>query len=191
MVCCGVLALQGAFREHCEMLKSLNCNVIEIRELNDLHGIDGIIIPGGESTVMRKLGNQMGLLKEIQRMAKNDKIPVFGTCAGLILLSKTIQNDKEDNGLALLDVCVERNSYGSQLDSFVQKVSSCLGEIEGVFIRAPKIISTAENVEILATFKHEVVAVRQGNVLGCSFHPELTRDSRFHEYFIAMCMENK
>jgi len=163
----GVLALQGAFIEHVEMLKSLGVKAVEVRTAKDLNGLDGLIIPGGESTTMNLL------IGEIKKNMKN--CPIFGTCAGAILLSQ--QN--------LLNIDVERNAYGSQLDSFEDDFQFQGHNFHGIFIRAPKIIKVGPKVEVLAkNSKDEIVLVREGNYLAATFHPELTEDAIIHKYFI-------
>lgn len=165
----GVLALQGAFFEHIKILQKLNVETIEVRTVEDLIELDGLIIPGGESTTMNLL------IGEIKKQMKN--LPIFGTCAGAILLSQ--QN--------LLNIEVERNAYGSQLDSFEDKFEFLGDKINGIFIRAPKILKVGPKVEILAkNSKGEIVLVKEGNYLAATFHPELSEDTKIHEYFLKM-----
>lgn len=168
----GVLALQGAFVEHIKVLNKLGVQFSEVRTVEDLKNIDGLIIPGGESTTMNLL------IGEIKKHMKN--LPIFGTCAGAILLSQ--QN--------LLDIEVERNAYGSQLDSFEDDFKFLGANFHGIFIRAPKIVKVGPKVEILAkNSKDEIVLVREKNYLAATFHPELTEDTRIHEYFIQIVLE--
>jgi 5'-phosphate synthase pdxT subunit len=183
----GVLALQGAFREHIEALKALGVDAVEVRLPEQLDGLDGLIIPGGESTAIGKLAVKYGLQEAIRRYAEMGK-PVYGTCAGMILLSNDI--GREQPLLGVMNVKVERNAFGRQLDSFETGISiPALGEepFPGVFIRAPKIESIGEGVEVLAKLSDGTpVAARQDNMLVTAFHPELTDDLRFHRYFLAM-----
>ncbi|MDR4945045.1 pyridoxal 5'-phosphate synthase glutaminase subunit PdxT [Neobacillus cucumis] len=186
----GILALQGAVREHSRQIEELGCEVILVKSVEDLIGINGLVLPGGESTTMRKLLDRYDLLEPIRAMADKG-IPMFGTCAGLILLAKTIVGYDSPH-LGLMDVVVERNSFGRQVDSFevglsVQGVGE---EIPAVFIRAPHIVAAGENVEILAKHEERIVLARDGQFLGCSFHPELTEDSRIIKYFIEMVRES-
>ena len=183
----GILALQGAFREHKEMLYKINPEIkcIEIRQKNDLEKIDGIILPGGESTVQGKLLKHLDMLKILQEKIKNG-LPVMATCAGLILLAEKIDNDS-NTYLATLPVTVRRNAYGRQLASFKTTAEfGNIGNIPMTFIRAPYIVSVSEGVDVLATVDGNIVAARQGNQLVCSFHPELNEDERFHRYFVQM-----
>ena len=181
----GVLALQGAFIEHERMLRELGADCFEIRQLRDISGqIDGIVIPGGESTVQGKLLRELGIIEPLRKMIRNG-LPVFGTCAGLILLAKSIDGGEPPH-LAVMDITAKRNAYGRQLGSF-----STEGEFQGIgripmtFIRAPY-ISSADGAEILAAVDGKAVAARQGNILVTAFHPELTSDARVHGYFLDM-----
>lgn len=185
----GVLALQGAVREHICQIQSLGCEAIEVKTLNDLNELKGLVLPGGESTVMRKLLDRYGLLEPIRSLAKTG-VPMFGTCAGLILLAKEIVGYEEAH-LKLMDVVVERNSFGRQVDSFEVEISveKIGGNIPAVFIRAPHIVSVGPGVEILAEYDGRIVLAKEGHYLGCSFHPELTGDTRLMEYFIEMVKE--
>jgi pyridoxal 5'-phosphate synthase pdxT subunit len=159
----GVLSLQGNFKEHIDVLKKLNVNVIEVRENKHLNNLDGLIIPGGESTTIMKLINDYKL--------NLSNIPIFGTCAGCIIMSK----------LNLIDIEVQRNAYGSQLDSFIGRLDNGLN---GVFIRAPKIIKVGKDVEILAKYNNEIVLVRQNKNLASTFHPELNNEISVHKLFL-------
>lgn len=183
----GVLALQGAFNEHIDIIKSLGHEGIEIRKAEQLNNLDGIILPGGESTAMGKLLDDFQI-KETLVNKINNGLPVWGTCAGMILLAKELDGD-ENAHLKVMDIKVKRNAYGSQLDSFVtneviEEISE--KEIPMVFIRAPYIVDIDEKVDLLHKVDGNIVAVRQGNMLATSFHPELTNDTTFHEYFIKM-----
>ena len=183
----GVLALQGAFREHIEALRKLGAEAVEVRLPEQLEGLDGLIIPGGESTAIGKLAVKYGLLEAIQRFATSGS-PVYGSCAGMILLSNDVGRDQPL--LDLMDVKVERNAFGRQLDSFETDLSvPALGaeRFPAIFIRAPKIESVGEGVEVLAKLDDGTpVAARQGNMLVTAFHPELSSDLRFHQYFLDM-----
>ncbi|MDR1158071.1 MAG: pyridoxal 5'-phosphate synthase glutaminase subunit PdxT [Oscillospiraceae bacterium] len=185
----GVLALQGAFQEHRNMLSALGVESIEIRRRGDfVRGVDGLIIPGGESTVVGMLLAEYGLLAPI-RAAVRAGLPVFGTCAGLILLSKRIQtpHGTARGPLGEMDIVTQRNAYGRQLGSFQTTTRfEGVGDVTAVFIRAPHIVQTADHVEVLARVNGKIVAVRQGRLLATAFHPELTADTRIHQYFLAL-----
>ena len=185
----GVLALQGAVKEHIQQIELLGHDAVAVKTSDDLCGIEGLILPGGESTTIGKMLERNDLLKPIKAMAQQG-VPMFGTCAGLILLAKKIRNSKTPH-LSLMDVEVERNSFGRQVDSFEVPLSipSIGDEITAVFIRAPHIVSIDEHVEILATYEERIVLARDGQFLGCSFHPELTDDVRILEFFIGMVNE--
>ena len=186
----GVLALQGDVREHCAALEKIGVEVREVRVPPAREGVDGLIFPGGESTAIAHLLNTSGL-REGLASSIGDGLPVFGTCAGLILLSSKILDGRDDQwSFSALDVTVRRNGYGRQIASFETVVDiNDLGEFPGVFIRAPKIESIGQTVSVLATHDHgdgeHPVLVRQANLWGCSFHPELTIDTRLHEAFVA------
>lgn len=182
----GVLALQGAVREHVRQIESLGCVAVEVKSEDDLVGLNGLVLPGGESTTMRKLLDRYALVEPIRKLAQKG-IPMFGTCAGLILLAKEIVGYEEAH-LNLMDVVIERNSFGRQVDSFeVELAVEQIGvDIPAVFIRAPHIVSVGPHVEVLATYDGRIVLAKQGQYLGCSFHPELTDDSRLMKYFVNM-----
>jgi 5'-phosphate synthase pdxT subunit len=188
----GVLALQGDFREHIEMIKLLGVETREIRFPEQLDEVDGLIIPGGESTTINKLFDKYGFRKKLHEFYESGK-PLFGTCAGLIVLSKEARG--EEKQLGLIDIDVERNAYGRQIDSFEQRISLNLNhkaekkDFNSVYIRAPKIIRKGEGVKVLGLHDDEIVLARQKNVLVSSFHPELTDDTRIHRYFIEMIRE--
>lgn len=182
----GVLALQGAFIEHVKVLDKLKLKNKQVRTKDGLVGIDGLIIPGGESTAIGKLLEWQGMKSDIRKRAGKD-LAVWGICAGLILLAKEVDSVYS---MELLDVEVKRNAYGRQLQSFTAPLSSeKFNNLEGVFIRAPKILSSGDNVEVLARYKKEPVLVKQGSILGATFHPELTEDTRIHEYFAKVCQK--
>ncbi len=182
----GVLASQGAFAEHIAVLQQLGIEALPVRLPGELEGVDGLIIPGGESTSISKLMLDYNLASEITSRAKNE-LPVFGTCAGMILLA-TGNSDSEVKPLGLMKIAVERNAFGRQRESFETELSiPVLGEkpFPGVFIRAPKIEQVNSRVEVLSRLAdNTIVAVRQGKMLAAAFHPELTDDLRFHQYFL-------
>ena len=188
----GILALQGAFEEHEKVLEKLGVASVEIRNLDDFQqhqsDLSGLIMPGGESTTMGKLLRDQQMLIPI-REAILSGLPVFGTCAGLILLAREITSQEESH-LATMDIVVERNAYGRQLGSFYTE-AECkgVGKIPMIFIRGPIISSLGEDAEILATVDDQIVAAQEKNMLVTSFHPELTDDVRLHQYFIKMCKE--
>ena len=188
----GILALQGAFEEHAKVLEKLGVVSVEIRNLDDFQQVQsdlsGLILPGGESTTMGKLLRDQNMLISLRGAILND-LPVFGTCAGLILLAKKITSQEESH-LATMDIVVERNAYGRQLGSFYTE-AECkgVGQIPMTFIRGPIISSVGEGVEILATVDDQIVAAQEKNMLVTSFHPELTDDVGLHQYFINMCKE--
>ena len=188
----GILALQGAFEEHEKVLEKLGVASVEIRNLDDFQqhqsDLSGLILPGGESTTMGKLLRDQQMLIPI-REAILSGLPVFGTCAGLILLAKEITSQEESH-LATMDIVVERNAYGRQLGSFYTE-AECkgVGKIPMTFIRGPIISGFGEGVEILATVDDQIVAAQEHNMLVTSFHPELTDDVGLHQYFINMCKE--
>lgn len=192
----GVLALQGAFIEHVYVLRSLGVDAVEVRLPRELDDLDGLIIPGGESTTVGKLAVTYGLVEPIRVMADAGK-PVWGTCAGLIFLARTVEG-LEQPLLGLIDLTVERNAFGRQVDSFEAEVlAPCLDAVSqpdqkgcpfhAVFIRAPLITAVGEGVEVLARLDGGgIVAARQDHLLVTAFHPELTTDTRFHRYFLTM-----
>lgn len=183
----GVLALQGAFIEHEKILKQLGVDVVEVRLPQHLEGLDGLIIPGGESTTIGKLAVEYGLLEPLRDFASRK--PTWGTCAGMILLAKDIGSDRQPL-LGLMDICVSRNAFGRQVDSFeTDLVIPAVGEapFHAVFIRAPIVAEADAQVTVLATLDDgRIVAVQQGHLLATAFHPELTGDSRLHRHFVHM-----
>lgn len=191
-ICVGVLALQGAFREHARMLESLGLRAVEVRSPRHLEDVRGLILPGGESTVIGHLLQEWELMEPIRRRARAG-MPVYGTCAGLILLCEEIESYPQQPRLGLLDVTVRRNAFGRQANSFEAPIM--VGDMEGepfpaVFIRAPVLTRTGARVRVLAQVGTQAVAVRQGAILGTSFHPELTGDVRVHQYFSGMVQES-
>lgn len=182
----GVFALQGAFIEHEHALEKLGVQTVEIRRrAHFTDGLDGIILPGGESTVQGKLLKEEGLLEPVKEGVKAG-LPVFGTCAGLILLAHELSNDPNVY-FGTMDVTVRRNAYGRQLGSFRADLDfKPIGSFPAVFIRAPYIEKAEKGVEVLATCDGKIVAARQRNMLATAFHPELTDDLRIHQYFLDM-----
>ncbi|QPC84331.1 pyridoxal 5'-phosphate synthase glutaminase subunit PdxT [Phototrophicus methaneseepsis] len=187
----GVLALQGAFIEHQKSLIALGAETRQVRLPSDLEGLDGLIIPGGESTTIGKLATAYGLIEPLRQFA-TDK-PTWGTCAGLIFLAKNIGIDSQPI-LGLMDITVNRNAFGRQIDSFeVDLPIKGLGEdpFHAVFIRAPSVTAVQGDVDVLSRLPDEtIVAVREGHLLGTAFHPELTSDLRLHRYFYDMVEQN-
>ena len=177
----GVLALQGNFREHAAALERLGADVVEVRLPQELEGLDGLVLPGGESTAMTRLMRLYGLEEAIRRFGA----PVLGTCAGMILLDRA--------HLGLVDVKVERNAYGRQVASFEADLQLEEDEepLRGVFIRAPRVADVGPNVEVLAEHEGEPVLLREGRFLVASFHPELTDDPRVHERFLELVGEEQ
>ena len=186
----GVLAMQGAYEEHINILQDLDVSPVEIRNKNDLQNIDGIIIPGGESTTMGKLIRTLDIYDDLKEKIESG-MPVWGTCAGMILLAKSICNDDTVH-LGTMDIEVKRNAYGRQLGSFntKSKVKDIGEDIKMVFIRAPYIENIDDNVEVLSIVDNNIVAAKENNMLVTSFHPELTSDYRVHKYFLKMVEEN-
>lgn len=187
----GVLGLQGGFREHREHLEALGAATRIVRVPDDLDGLDGIVIPGGESTVLDKLSRAFGLADPL-RDAITAGLPVLATCAGLILCSTQIEDAAPgQRSLGVLDVQVHRNAFGTQLDSFetTLDVAGIGPDIEAVFIRAPIVVSAGPGVQVIAQVGEQIVGVRHGTITALSFHPELTSDSRIHHDFIEQCCE--
>lgn len=187
----GVLALQGAVTEHIRMIEQLGAEAITVKKLEQLDELDGLIIPGGESTTISKLMHAYGFMEAIRVFSDQEK-PIFGTCAGLILLAKHIEPDGGTH-LDLMNIRVQRNGFGRQRESFEANldVKGMDEPFQAVFIRAPYIIEVGPHVEVLTTYKDKIVAARQGHLLCSAFHPELTDDMRFHHYFIDMVKESK
>jgi 5'-phosphate synthase pdxT subunit len=185
----GVLALQGDFDAHAKALERAGAEAVEVRGVDELNTIDGLVIPGGESTTMLKLLNFMNLMEPLREFVRNK--PVFGTCAGAILLAKNVENPKQES-FGVIDLTVERNAYGRQLDSCVAHIKPDAefekrageGEVEAVFIRAPIIRRAGPGVKVLAEYAGDPVLVEQGRHLVATFHPELTLDSRVHTLFL-------
>lgn len=189
MTTIGVLALQGDFREHIQMLKKCNVNPVEVRLPEDLKDVDGLIIPGGESTAIGNLMQRHNLDREIIKKHRKG-MAVYGTCAGAILISKNIVGSSQPH-LNFLDISVKRNDYGRQVDSFENELSiDGIGKFKGIFIRAPVIEKVSNGIKVLSKFNNNPVLVQHKNILASTFHPELTNDKRVHEYFVEM-VKNK
>jgi len=182
----GVLALQGDFQEHCEALKRIGAECREVRLPEDLDGLDGLILPGGESTTFGKLATTFGLLDPLKILSKS--APFWGTCAGLVFMAREVGHEQPI--LGIMDIVVERNAFGRQVDSFeedleIEGLSG--GPFHGVFIRAPEIKGVGPDVEVMCRLNNgRIVAARQGHFLVTAFHPELTDDDRLHRYFLEM-----
>lgn len=186
----GVLSMQGAYAEHISILKSLEVHTVEIRNKEDLKEIDGLIIPGGESTTMGKLIRVLDIYDDLKEKIESG-LPVWGTCAGMILLAKSIYED-DTKHLATMDIEVRRNAYGRQLGSFGTKsfVKGIGEDVEMIFIRAPYIESVGKKVEVLSVIDGNIVAAKENNMLVTSFHTELTEDNRVHKYFVNLVKNN-
>jgi len=186
----GVLAVQGDFALHRKMLDKIGVSSVVVRTAEDLKNCDALIMPGGESTTFLKLLNRNNMFDDVREFAENK--PVMGTCAGLIVLAKNVVNDTFTT-LSLLDISVERNGYGRQIDSFIDDVIVPVfkekNRFSGVFIRAPRIISIGKNVEPVGFYNDEIVMVKSNNILALTFHPELTEDTRIHRYFLEEFVE--
>ncbi|UBV43595.1 pyridoxal 5'-phosphate synthase glutaminase subunit PdxT [Deinococcus taeanensis] len=189
----GVLALQGAFREHRRHLESLGAQVAEVRLPADLEGLHGLVLPGGESTTMARLMTEYDLWAPIRALHDRGG-QLWGTCAGAILLSREVQGAPPQFGrqdsLGLLDVTVQRNAFGRQIDSFTTElpVTGLDAPLPAVFIRAPAFVRVGVGVEVLSEFEGRAVTVRHNRVLATAFHPELTDDNRLHELFVQQCL---
>jgi 5'-phosphate synthase pdxT subunit len=182
----GALAVQGDFAAHTRMLGRLGVEAIEVRRSDEMESIDGLIFPGGESTTMLKFLVEENLAPAIKEFAASGR-PIFGTCAGAILLAREAVNPAQAS-LDLIDITVERNAFGRQVDSFIDYVDTVMegGRMEAVFIRAPRIRRVGRGVEVLASLDGEPVMVRERNILAATFHPEMTADSRAHRLFLNM-----
>ena len=186
----GVLSFQGDFAKHAQRLEELGAAVVSVRTPEAVRQIDGLIIPGGESTTIGMLMERFGLLEAVREEA-GTRLAVFGTCAGAILLAKEIRESDQPR-LALMEMEVQRNAYGRQIDSFEASFSSREFRevpLRGVFIRAPIITRVDAPAETIATYEEHPVVVRQGNLLAATFHPELTEDVRLHQYFVNIIRE--
>jgi len=181
----GVLAIQGDYEKHKTRLEQLGAKVTLVRKPEQLDGIDAIVIPGGESTTFLNFLEEHGFLERLRQFVATK--PAFGTCAGAILLAKEVENPPQAS-LGVLDIRIRRNGYGRQIDSSIREGKTRLGDVplEMVFIRAPKIVSTGNAVEVLATESGDPVIVRQGKIMAATFHPELSDDTRVHQEFLNM-----
>ena len=187
----GVLALQGAFEAHQHVLRDLGVETVQVRTSADLELVDALVMPGGESTTMSHLLQTSGLFDAIDARLKQG-MPVFGTCAGMILLAKVVLDGRSDQrSFGAIDIDVKRNAYGRQIDSFEADIAldGLVGDFHAVFIRAPQVSRIGEDVTVLARHKEDVVLARQGSVMVASFHPELTNDARIHSMFIGLLQE--
>ena len=182
----GVLALQGDFEAHASVLSGLSAEVVEVRRVAELSGLHGLVIPGGESTTLLNLMADEPWFPALKRFV-SDGAAVMGTCAGAILLAREVENPAQDS-LGLLDVGIARNAFGRQIESFETTLAAPRlgGGLEAVFIRAPRFTALGPKVETLASFRGEPVLVQEGRVLAMTFHPELTRDTTLHAYFMTM-----
>ncbi|OAB34979.1 pyridoxal 5'-phosphate synthase subunit PdxT [Paenibacillus macquariensis subsp. defensor] len=182
----GVLALQGAVTEHIRSIELAGVEAVAVKKIEELADVQGLIIPGGESTTIGKLMRKYGFMEAIREFSQAGK-PIFGTCAGLIVLAKRIEGQDEAH-LALMDITVARNAFGRQRESFETdlNIKGIDEPVRAVFIRAPLITSVGNQVEVLSTYQDEIVTARQGHLLVSSYHPELTDDYRLHQYFADM-----
>lgn len=187
----GVLALQGAVAEHIRMLEMAGSEGVAVKKVTELEQLDGLIIPGGESTTIGRLMVEYGFIDAIREFAAEGK-PVFGTCAGLIIIADEIVGQANSH-LKLMDMKVSRNAFGRQRESFETdlSVSGITEPVRAVFIRAPLITEVGPDVEVLAVYQDQIVAARQDHLLACSFHPELTNDYQLHAYFVAMAEQHR
>ncbi len=185
----GLLALQGDFAAHRKVFERLGWQTAEVRTKQELAQVDALVIPGGESTTLGKLLARIGLDTEIQERAKQG-MPMFGTCAGMIMLASRVEDRPEQPTLGLMDITVARNAFGRQVESFETEIPFQESVVQGVFIRAPYVVEVTEGVEVLSKFRDKVVGVRQGNLFAIAFHPELTDDTRVHSYFAQMILES-
>jgi 5'-phosphate synthase pdxT subunit len=189
----GVVALQGDFVAHQKMLARLGVEAILVRNPKEVAAADAMIIPGGESTTIGKLMRRFGVDEAILQRVTEDRMPLYGTCAGLILMAKEIE-ESDQVRLGVMDIAVARNAFGRQVESFEANILLPeLGSppVRGVFIRAPYVTKAAGSVQVLGRFEEKIVAVRQGHLLGTAFHPELTDDARVHAYFVAMARASR
>lgn len=187
----GVLALQGAVVEHLRLLEAVGATGVAVKKVEEIHDLDGLVIPGGESTTISKLMHRYGWMEAIRAFGEAGK-PIFGTCAGAILLAKRIEGQQEAH-LGLMDIKVARNAFGRQKDSFEVSlpVAGIAADYPAVFIRAPYLVEVGEAGQVLAKYEDKIVAARVGHYLAAAFHPELTEDTRLHKYFLDMVKESK
>lgn len=193
MIKIGVLSVQGAVSEHLKHLELCNIEARAVKDIKSLSEVNGLIIPGGESTTIGKLIDIFGLADLIRERSRQGNLAVFGTCAGMVLMAREVMDGIEDQPkLALMDISVQRNAFGRQRESFETELEfdKFNHSLTAVFIRAPIINEVGNEVEVLSEMPEGIVAARQGNLLVTSFHPELTDDLRVHQYFIEMCQKN-
>src|SRR5229473_3649555 len=186
----GVLAIQGDYEAHKARLEQLGARVVLVRKPEQLESIDAIVIPGGESSTFLNFLSEQGFLEKLREFVRTK--PNFGTCAGAILLAKDVENPPQSS-LGALDIRIRRNAYGRQIDSSIREVQTKLegGPLEMVFIRAPKIVTTGKNVQVLASFGDDPVLIREGNIMAATFHPELSPDTRVHAEFLKLVKNGK
>ena len=182
----GVLSLQGGYEKHIDILERLNIQTSKVKYKKDLLNIDALIIPGGESSALSNLIEKESLYTPLKKFIS--KYPVYGTCAGLILLSKSIENNNKVRSFDVLNITLTRNGWGRQINSFSKNISIKIfkNKYKGIFIRAPKISNCGNSIDILSVLNNSPVMIQQNKILGTTFHPELTDDTRIHEYFIKM-----
>lgn len=186
----GVLAIQGDYEAHKARLEQLGATVILVRKPEQLDSIDAIVIPGGESSTFLNFLSERGFLEKLREFVRTK--PTFGTCAGAILLARNVENPPQES-LGVLDIRIRRNAYGRQIDSSIREAQTRLqgGPLEMVFIRAPKIVATGKDVQVLATSGDDPVLIREGNIMAATFHPELSSDTRVHQEFLKLVKNGK
>ena len=186
----GVLAIQGDYEAHKARLELLGANVVLVRKPEQLDSIDAIVIPGGESSTFLNFLSERGFLEKLRQFVRTK--PTFGTCAGAILLAKDVENPPQES-LGALNIRIRRNAYGRQIDSSIREAQTKLegGPLEMVFIRAPRIVATGKNVEVLASAGDDPVLIREGNIMAATFHPELSPDTRVHQEFLKLIRNGK
>jgi pyridoxal 5'-phosphate synthase pdxT subunit len=186
----GVLAIQGDYQAHKARLEQLGADVVLVRKPEQLDFIDAIVIPGGESSTFLNFLSERGFLEKLREFVRTK--PTFGTCAGAILLAKNVENPPQES-LGALDIRIRRNAYGRQIDSSIREAQTRLegGPLEMVFIRAPKIVATGKNVQVLASAGDDPVLIREGNIMAATFHPELSPDTRVHQEFLKLVKNGK
>lgn len=186
----GVLALQGDFREHQQLLERIGVEAVQVKKPQDLTGIAGLVIPGGESTAISKLLRIFDLIEPLRQLRQRG-FPILGTCAGMILLADDVEGAVVDQEfIGGLDITVSRNAYGSQNQSFEAAIELGGAQLRAAFIRAPRVLRVGDPVQVLATLDGEPIAVRQGNLMAASFHPEITSETALHEIFVELCKQS-
>ncbi|HET9789750.1 MAG TPA: pyridoxal 5'-phosphate synthase glutaminase subunit PdxT [Candidatus Angelobacter sp.] len=186
----GVLAIQGDYEAHKARLEQLGADVVLVRKPEQLDSIDAIVIPGGESSTFLNFLSERGFLEKLREFVRTK--PTFGTCAGAILLAKDVENPPQES-LGALDIRIRRNAYGRQIDSSIREAQTRIegGPLEMVFIRAPRIVATGKNVQVLASDGDDPVLIREGNIMAATFHPELSPDTRVHQEFLKLIKNGK